>query len=58
MAAATAGTPVRPQLANVVMLCPGSEFVNVPFDTVTFDSWARFWLAEVRYGVSELTVAP
>src|SRR6266550_8592456 len=46
------------QLENVVMLCPGSEYVNMPFDTVTFANCARFWLAEVLNGVSELTVAP
>ena len=28
----------RSQFANVVMLCPGSESVKVPFNTVTFDS--------------------
>jgi hypothetical protein len=46
------------QLENVVMLCPGNEYVNEPFDTVTFVNWARFWLAEVLNGVRELTVAP
>jgi hypothetical protein len=46
------------QLENVVMLCPGNEYVNVPFDTVTLANWARFWLAEVLNGVSELSVVP
>jgi hypothetical protein len=46
------------QLENVVMLCPGNEYVHVPFDTVTLANWARFWLAEVLNGVSELTVVP